>query len=84
VRPRARCASGPKLTIVLVHSAWADSGSWNAVTNQFRTPAWATIQSWDIVGMSDHIIARPSSCHPGSLGHRPTLVLRDLLTDNET
>jgi pimeloyl-ACP methyl ester carboxylesterase len=25
-------ASGPKPTIVLVHGAWADSGSWNAVT----------------------------------------------------
>ena len=24
--------SGPKPTIVLVHGAWADSGSWNAVT----------------------------------------------------
>ena len=25
-------ASGPKPAIVLVHGAWADSGSWNAVT----------------------------------------------------
>jgi hypothetical protein len=25
-------AGGPKPTIVLVHGAWADSGSWNAVT----------------------------------------------------
>jgi pimeloyl-ACP methyl ester carboxylesterase len=25
-------ATGPKPTIVLVHGAWADSGSWNAVT----------------------------------------------------
>ena len=29
---RAAAAGGPKPTIVLVHGAWADSGSWNAVT----------------------------------------------------
>ena len=28
---RAATAGGPKATIVLVHGAWADSGSWNAV-----------------------------------------------------
>ena len=36
VRPARAAAttrtSGPKPTIVLVHGAWADSGSWNAVT----------------------------------------------------
>ena len=30
--------------------------------DQSGTPAWATIPSWDIVGLNDHIITPASSC----------------------
>jgi pimeloyl-ACP methyl ester carboxylesterase len=60
--------SGPKPTIVLVHGAWADSGSWNAVTALLQAAGYTVYAppnplqglTYDTATISDFLTKNPA------------------------
>ena len=71
----AAAADGPRPSIVLVHGAWADSGSWDAVTQRLQAHGYTVYAlpnplrglAYDPAYLSDflHTIAGPGTISKG-------------------
>ena len=57
--PGAREITMPKPTIVLVHGAWADGSSWNAVASELQSQGYPVLIPTNRSGASP--VIRPSS-----------------------